>query len=372
MARNQTSEAIRSASGTQAAPGATPAAGTARRALAVPVTVVEVAREDMEEWLTIPGAVTPLRVVTVRSRVDGELMKVNFEEGQPVRAGAVLAEIDPRPFEVALDRARAALKRDEAQLANAKADLERYEVLRKQDSIARQQVDTQAALVRQFEASIETDRASVANAELDLAYTKITSPLDGRAGLRRIDEGNMIRSLNESGLVVITQEHPAGLLFSIPQDRAAGVRRRLAAGEAVTVRVSQSEEDETFAAGRVTAAENQIDPSSGTLTLKAEVPNAEGALIPNQFVMVRLLLETVRGAKVVPAGGIHQGAQGAYAYVLAENGTVTLRQVQTGLSSGERVVVTEGLEPGERIVVQGADRLRDGAVVKVIEPVTAP
>jgi multidrug efflux system membrane fusion protein len=339
--------------------------------LAVPVTVAKAVQEDIEEWLTVPGTVTPLRIVTVRSRVDGELMRVNFEEGQPVKAGAVLAEIDPRPFEVALERARAALNRDEALLANARADLERYQVLLGQDSIARQQVDTQAALVRQFEASMAADRALVASAELDLVYTKITSPLDGRAGLRRIDEGNMIRSLNAEGLVVITQEDPAGLLFSIPQDRAPAVRRRLGAGEEVRVRVSESEEGETLAEGKVVAAENQIDAASGTLRLKAEAPNADGVLIPNQFVMVRLLVDTVKGATVVPAGGIHRGAQGAYAYVLKEDGTVELRLVKTGLVSGERVVVAEGLKPEETVVVQGADRLRDGAAVRVIGPPAA-
>lgn len=337
----------------------------------MPVTVAKAVQEDMEEWLTVPGTVTPLRIVTVRSRVDGELMRVNFEEGQPVKAGAVLAEIDPRPFEVALERARAGLQRNEALLANAKADLERYEVLLKQDSIARQQVDTQAALVRQYEAALATDHASIANAELDLIYTKITSPLDGRAGLRLVDEGNMVRSLNEQGLVVITQEDPAGLLFSIPQDRASAVRRRLAAGEEVRVRVSESEEGETFAEGKVVAAENQIDAASGTLRLKAEAPNADGVLIPNQFVMVRLLVDTVKGATVVPAGGIHRGAQGAYAYVLKEDGTVELRLVETGLVSGERVVVVEGLRPDETVVVQGADRLRDGAAVRVIAPAPA-
>ncbi|MBU6178304.1 MAG: efflux RND transporter periplasmic adaptor subunit, partial [Verrucomicrobia bacterium] len=264
MTRNETAAAISAAGATPgttpgAASGATPstaptasaaggapkaaaAPGAGRRALAMPVTVAKAVREDMEEWLTVPGTVTPLRIVTVRSRVDGELMRVNFREGQPVKAGEVLAEIDPRPFEVALERARAALQRNEALLANAKADLDRYEVLLKQDSIARQQVDTQAALVRQYEAALATDRASIANAELDLTYTKITSPLDGRAGLRLVDEGNMVRSLSEQGLVVITQEDPAGLLFSIPQDRAAAVRQRLAAGEAVSVRVSESEE----------------------------------------------------------------------------------------------------------------------------------
>jgi multidrug efflux system membrane fusion protein len=330
--------------------------------------LAQAVQEDVEEWLTVPGSVTPLRIVTVRSRVDGELVKVNFSEGQPVKAGEVLAEIDPRPFEVALDRARAVKERNEALLANAKADLDRYEVLLKQDSIARQQVDTQAALVRQYEAALATDRASIASAELDLAYTKITSPLDGRAGLRRVDEGNMIRSLNAEGLVVITQEDPAGLLFSIPQDRAAAVRRRLAKGESVMVRVSESEQGDTLTEGKVVAAENQIDAASGTLRLKAEAPNADGVLIPNQFVMVRLLVDTVESATVAPAGGIHRGAQGAYAYVLKEDGTVALRLVKTGLVTGERVVVTEGLEPGETLVVQGADRLRDGAAVRVIGP----
>jgi multidrug efflux system membrane fusion protein len=375
VARNQTAAAIdKAGGGTTAAPGSA-GAGRKRgaRTAMTSVTVAKVAQEDFEEWLTMPGTVAALQVVTVRSRVDGELHRVNFEEGQAVKAGDLLAEIDPRPFEAELERKRGERTRNEAILRNAKANLARTQELLKGKLVPQQEADTQSALVQQFEGALAAADAEIASAELQLSYTKIISPISGRTGLRRMDQGNMVRAASSEGLVTITQEDPAGLLFSIPQDRAAAVRRKLAAGEQVTVQVSHSDMGAVLAEGRVLATENQVDVASGTLRIKAEVPNPDGVLIPSQFVMVRLLVNTVRGATVAPAGAVQRGAQGAYAYVVNEDATVSLRQLKTGLMSGDRVEVLEGLQPGETVAVQGVDRLRDGAAVRVVrsEPAVA-
>lgn len=334
----------------------------------VPVVVDEVRQEDFEEWLNISGTVTPLSTVTVRSRVDGELQKVHFTEGQLVGESELLAEIDPRPFKVAVDQAKAVLERDKSLLGNARADLARYEALLKQDSIERQKVDTQASLVRQYEAALVADQAAIASAELQLNYTKIVSPITGRVGLRQIDPGNMIHPGDANGLVIITQMQPMGLVFSIPQDRVTAVRKRLAASNDVPVEAVDKEMNAILGKGRLLTTDNQIDPASGTLKLKAELPNDDGALFPNQFVITRLLVEVIKGATVAPATAIQRGSRGAYAYVLNEDGTVTLRNVSTGAMHGDRLLIREGLQPGEKVITQGVDRLRDGAKVEVIAP----
>lgn len=338
----------------------------------MPVSVEEVKLEDFEEWLHIAGTVTPLNVVTVRSRVDGELKKVHFTEGQVVQAGDLLAEIDPRPFQVELDQAKSQLARDQALLENARADLARYESLLKQDSIEKQKVDTQASLVRQYDATIVSDLAAVASAELQLSYAKITSPITGRVGLRQIDAGNMIHPGDANGLVIVTQMNPVGLMFSIPQERVPAVRKRLAGSDAVPVEVLDREMNLPLGRGRLLTTDNQIDLTSGTLKLKAELPNEDGALFPNQFVITRLLVDVVPGATVAPATAIQRGARGAYAYVLNEDGTVKLQNLTTGAMRGDRTLIREGLKPGDKVVTQGVDRLRDGVKVEVIERDSPP
>ena len=350
-----------------AAVGAAGGRGGSRGGTAA-VSVAEVKQEDFEEWVSLAGTVTPLAVVVVRSRVDGQLDKVRFLEGQMVNAGDLLAEIDPRPFQVTLDQARGQLARDEALLANANKDLDRYTELLKQDSIAKQQVDTQTSLVRQYEAALISDRATVASAELQLSYTKVTAPLTGRVGLRQVDAGNMIRASDANGLVIITQMDPIGLISAIPQERVAAVRKRLAGSEPVLVEAVDKEMNKLLGSGKLLTTDNQIDVSSGTLKLKAQLPNADGLLFPNQFVITRVLVDTKVKATVAPANAIQRGAKGAYAYVLQEDSTVTLHDVVTGPIQGERVLITEGLKPGDKVITQGVDRLRDGAKVEVITP----
>lgn len=337
----------------------------------VPVSVEPVRQEDFEEWVSLSGTVTPLNVVTVRSRVDGELKQVRFAEGQMVKAGDLIAEIDPRPLQVILDQAKAALIRDEALQENARADLVRYQALLQQNSIAKQQVDTQASLVRQSEATIASDRATIASAELQLGYTKITTPITGRAGLRQIDAGNMIHATDANGLVIVTQMDPMGVVFSIPQERVAAVRKRLGGSDAVPVEVMDKEMKVTLGRGTLVTTDNQIDLTSGTLKLKAELPNADGALFPNQFVIARLLVDSQPGATVAPATAIQRGAKGAYAYVLNRDSTVSLRPVVTGATHRDSTLIQEGLKPGDRVVTRGVDRLRDGAKVEVI-PMEGP
>ena len=344
------------------------AGGRGARGGTAAVTVGEVKREDFEEWISLAGTVTPLSVVVVRSRVDGQLDKVRFVEGQMAKAGDLLAEIDPRPFQVTLDQARGQLARDEALLANAQKDMDRYTELLKQDSIARQQVDTQRSLVRQYDAALISDRAMVASAELQLSYTKIMAPITGRVGLRQVDAGNMIRSTDANGLVIMTQMDPIGLIFAIPQERVDAVRKRLAGNGPVLVEAVDKEMNKLLARGKLLTTDNQIDLTSGTLKLKAQMPNGDGLLFPNEFVISRLLVDIQPNATVAPATAIQRGAKGGYAYVLREDSTVELHNVVTGPTQGERVLIVEGLKPGDKVITQGVDRLRDGAKVEVITP----
>lgn len=355
------------------AAGGPPGAGKGgARGGPVAVTAAEVKQEDFEEWLSLSGTITPLQVVVVRSRVDGQLDKVHFVEGQMVKAGDLLAEIDPRPFQVALDQAKGQLARDEALMVNARKDMDRYNALLKQDSIARQQVDTQASLVRQYEAALASDRAAVASAELQLSYTKVTAPLTGRVGLRQVDAGNMIRASDANGLVIITQMDPIGLVCAIPQERVSAVRKRLMGKGPVAVEAMDKEMNKLLARGQLLTTDNQIDLTSGTLKLKAQLPNNENLLFPNQFVVTRLLVDTQPKATVAPATAIQRGAKGGYAYVLQPDSTVKLNNVVTGPVQGERVLITEGLNPGDKVITQGVDRLRDGSKVEVVTPGKTP
>jgi len=338
----------------------------------VPIIAAPARTGEVGVYLSGLGTVTPLATVTVRSRVDGQLMRVNFREGQLVRAGELLAEIDPRPFEVQLAQAEGQLAKDQALLKNAIIDLDRYRTLFEQDSIARQQLDTQAALVRQYEGTIKADQASVANARLQLTYSRVTAPLSGRIGLRQVDPGNIVRSTDQNGLVVITQLQPISVIFTIPEDSVAAVLRRLKAGEKLPVEGWDRAEKTKLATGTLLTVDNQIDPATGTVKLRAQFSNEDFALFPNQFVNARMLVDTLRDATVIPTAAVQRGNQGTFVYVVQADNTVTVRPVKLGPTQGEVVAVAAGVKPGENVVTDGADRLREGARVEIADRTPRP
>jgi multidrug efflux system membrane fusion protein len=311
------------------------------------------------------GTVTPLRTVTVRSRVDGELIRILFREGQLVQEGELLAEIDPRAFKVQLEQAEGQLAKDRALLENARLDLARYQQLFQQDSIAKQQVDTQVSLVRQYEGALRVDRSQIENAKLQLAYTRITAPVSGRVGLRLVDQGNIIRAGDANGLVLITQLQPVAVLYTVPQDSVPAVMRRLQSGEQIPVEAWDREQRQRLAEGVLASADNQVDPATGTVKLKAQFGNDDAALFPNQFVNVRMKLDRLVDAVVIPTAAVQRGAQGLFVYVVRPDNTVMQRAVKLGPAEIQRVAVAEGLAAGEMVVIDGMDRLRPGAPVEV-------
>jgi multidrug efflux system membrane fusion protein len=332
----------------------------------MPVSATPARKTDLNVRTVALGTVTPVNTVTVRSRVDGELQKIFFEEGKPVEAGAPLAEIDPRPFEVQKLQSEAQLAKDNALLDNARIDFERFKTLLEQDSVAKQQVDTQAALVRQYEASIKLDQAQVESSALQLKYAHITSPIAGRIGLRLVDQGNMVHSSDANGIAVIIQLHPITVLFSIPQDEVPKVMKRFATGEPMAVEAFDRDGHTLLAKGKLVTVDNQIDPTTGTVKLRAEFPNDDEMLFPNQFVNVQLLVEQLQGVTVVPTAAVQRGTVGTFVYLVSGENTVSVRQVETGPSDKGVVIISKGLAPGDVVVVDGVDKLREGSQVELV------
>lgn len=326
-------------------------------------------RGDIDVVLNALGTVTARNTVLVKPRVDGQLVRVPFREGQLVKAGEVLAEIDPRPFQVLLDQASGQLVRDQALLANAQLDLERYRGMLAKESIPRQQFETQEALVQQYKGTVQTDQAQVDSAKLQLDFTRITAPLSGRLGLRQVDVGNMVHAADTTGLVYITQTQPIAVVFAIPADSLAAVTSRLLAGKTLPVDVRDRDGKTRLATGKLLTVDNQIDTTTGTVKLKAEFTNSDNSLFPNQFVNARLRVETRSGATLVPVAAIQRGTQGTFVYVINDaDKSVSLRPVTLGPTTADTVAIENGLAVGEQVVVDGADKLRQGAKVEVSTP----
>lgn len=337
----------------------------------IPVRLTPVQQRPLTEQVKAIGTVTPLQTVVVRSRVDGTLARVLFQEGQEVRKGQLLAEIDPEPYRVRLAQVEGLQQQNQAQLQSAERDLARYRSLFQQDSIARQQLDTQEALVAQLRGGVQSVRAQVDEARLQLSYTRIEAPTAGRLGLRRIDAGNLVTASDTQGLVTLTQTRPIAVVFSVPETQLAAVRaswRGTGSGSPqLVVQAWDRAERQQIAAGRLTTLDNQIDTATGTLRLKAQFDNADDSLFPNQFVNVRLQVRTHENALVIPSDAVQYGSQGTYVYTVAD-AKARLRRVTLGAGDGEYVLVQSGLNAGEQVVLEGLDRLREGAdVVTVVD-----
>ncbi|HEX4782568.1 MAG TPA: MdtA/MuxA family multidrug efflux RND transporter periplasmic adaptor subunit [Usitatibacter sp.] len=334
-----------------------------------PVAVAAATSRDVNVIQTGLGTVTALRTVTVKTRADGQLNSVAFAEGQLVQQGATLAQIDPVPYQVALEQAEGQLARDAATLNNARLDLERYRTLLAQDSIAGQQVDQQAAMVKQLEGTVKIDQANLDTAKLNLSYTKIVAPIGGRVGLRLVDPGNQVHGSDSNGIAVITQLDPITVLFTIPQDVLPRVLQRLNSGDKPPVEAWDRENKLLLAKGYLVTTDNQIDVTTGTVKLRAQFANPQGQLFPNQFVNVRMTVYTVKNAVVVPTAAIQRSStQGTIVYVVQDDDTIAVRPVKTGPAEGEFTSIDSGVKVGERVVTDGVDRIREGMKVDVAPP----
>jgi multidrug efflux system membrane fusion protein len=328
-----------------------------------PVGVAKANLGDIDVTLNALGTVSPLATVTVKPQVGGQLVKIDFEEGQTIKAGQTLAEIDPRPYQATLDQAQGQLARDQAQLANAEVDLNRYQTLITQNSIAQQQVDTQAALVRQLQGTVKADQANVESARINLDYSTIKSPITGRVGLRQVDIGNVVVAGQATGIVVVTQIQPISVVFPVPEDSIDPIMARIRQGGHLSAQAFDRGQTHMIAAGMLATLDNVIDTTTGTVKLRAIFDNADNLLFANQFVNVRLLVDTLHNQIIAPVAAVQRGASGTFVYVVNPDHTVSMRTVTLGVTNDDRVAITTGLQPGDTVVVDGADRLRDGARV---------
>jgi multidrug efflux system membrane fusion protein len=331
----------------------------------VPVKVIAAVQEPLALYLKALGTVTPLKTVTVRSRVDGELVRVAFREGQYVKQGDLLAEIDPRPFRVLLSQAEGQQQQNLAELANVEGELQRFRDLQTKGYVSAQQLNNQEALVRQFQARRKSDQAAVDEARLQLAYTRITAPISGRVGLRNVDAGNLVRSGDAAGIVTLTQMQPISVMFTIPETDLPAVRAAMAPEPALPVEAWGRDESTRLATGRLLSMDNQIDTATGTLRLRAEFANEDESLFPNQFVNIRMRVRN-EPAVVIPNAAVQFGAQGNFVYVIDGDNKAKLRNVKLGVTEGERVAVIDGVNAGDRVVLEGLDRLRDDSDVTIV------
>lgn len=342
----------------------------------VPVRVATVRQQSMPHFLNGLGTVTPSADVLVTSRVDGQLMRLHFTEGQHVSAGDLLAEIDPRPFEAALAEARGTLARDKAQLVNARRDLDRYAKLAAGDYIARQQYESQRATVRQYEGTVAADEAAVQSAALQLEYSRIVAPVSGRLGLRNVDEGNMIKASDTEGLVRITEITPCYVVFTLPENRVplvgTALRRTREGAARPLVQAWDREQKNLLAFGELLSMDNRIDQATGTVRLKAQFANEKLTLYPNQFVNARVLVAELPDALTIPTAAVQLGSRGSYVYVIDKENIAHVRTITPGIATNSLTVVDEGLQAGETVVVDGLDRLRDGLRVKIAATVETP
>src|SRR5205809_994120 len=354
------------------APAAKGRGGFDPNARPLPVVAAPARKGNIDVYIDALGTVTPRNMVVVRTRVDGQLMSVAFREGQEVKQGEMLAQIDPRPFEVQLTQALGQMARDQALLRNAQIDLERYRTLLTQDSISKQQVDTQEALVRQYQGTVASDQGAIDNARLQLTYARITAPISGRVGLRQVDPGNMVHASDSNGLVTIAQVKPMTVIYPVPEDNVPRIVKRTQGGEEVAVDAYDRAGRTKLATGRLLTFDNQIDTTTGTVKLKAEFPNQDGVLFPNQFVNVRMGVETRQDVTLAPTAAIQRGAPGTFVFLVRQDQSVTMTPVKLGATEGENAEVQSGVEPGNLVVVDGADKLRDGSKIQLVDPNARP
>ena len=337
--------------------------GGGRTAAPMSIGPETVGKGDIGINLNALGTVTSLATVTVRTQISGYLVKNDFTEGREVKKGDLLTEIDSRPYEATLAQAKGQLARDEALLKGAQVDLARYQGLAAQNAVPHQTLDTQVALVAQDQGTVEADRGTVKSAEVNLQYCRILSPLDGRVGLRQVDQGNYVTPGDTNGIVVITQLQPISVLFTVPEDNLQAISKRLQAGAALPVTTYDRSGANTLADGTLSTFDSQIDPTTGTIKLRALFPNDSRTLYPNQFVNIRLLIDTHKDVTTISSAGIQRGVPGTFVYLINAANIVSVRPIQLGVTDGDRVEVRSGLAPGDRIVIDGADKLREGAKV---------
>lgn len=333
----------------------------------MPVQVKTLTAGDLNVFINALGSVVPRSSVVVNPRVDGELISVNFTEGQAVKKGDLLLQIDPRPYQVALTQAEGQLAKDQAALLSARQDLSRFQLLVKEGSISKQQFDQQIALVTQAEGTVKSNQGLVSGARLNLSYCQVRAPVSGRLGLRQVDVGNIVRASDANGVVVINQFQPIDVSYAIPEDQVQSVLKQVHAGKTLTVSALDRAQKNVLDTGKLRSLDNQIDPTTGTLKFKAEFANQANNLFPNQFVNIRMLVETQKNVTLLPSSAIQRGVKGTFVYVVNSDSTVNARPITLGAIDGDHTAVLSGVEVGERVVLDGADKLKDGGKVKVID-----